>query len=74
MLNLSSNITGHEMDKINFPHKLLLADRQFADLLKASTNNSSTYIKISKTQLSKIVKSSVFIGRLLVLLLKNGLP
>ena len=74
MLNLSSKITGHEWDKINFLHKLLLTDTQFADLLKAFANNSSTYIKLSTTQLSKIVKSSEFIGRLLVPLLKNGLP
>lgn len=71
MLNLSSNMTGHEIDKINFPYKLLLTDRQFSHLLKAFANNSSTYIKLSKTQLSKIVKSSGFLGRLLVPLVRK---
>ena len=71
MLNLSSNMTGHEIAKINFPCKLLLTDRQFSHLLKAFANNSSTYIKLSKTQLSKIVKSSGFLGRLLVPLVRK---
>ena len=53
---LSSNMTGNSDDETNFPHKLLLTNRQVADLLKAFANNSSTDIKLSKTQLSKIIQ------------------
>ena len=52
---LSSNMTGNSDDETNFPHKLLLTNRQVADLLKALANNSSTDIKLSKTQLSKMI-------------------
>ena len=53
-------------------HKLLLTDRQVSRLRKAFANNSSANIKLSKTQLVKIVKSGGFFGRPLVLLLKTG--
>ena len=33
----------------NFPHKLLLTNRQVANLCKASANHLSTDIKLSKT-------------------------
>ena len=39
-------------DKINFPHELLLTNRQVTNIPKAFSNNSSTDIKLSKTQLS----------------------
>ena len=60
--------------KIDFPHELLLSNRQVANLCKAFPNNSSTDIKLSKTQLSKMIQSGEFLGRLLALLLKTGLP
>ena len=41
---------------------------------KISANNSSANIKLSKSQLSKIVQSRGFLGRLLQSLLKTGLP
>ena len=53
---------------------LLLTNRQFANLGKAFANHSSADIKLSKTQLSKIIQSGGFLGRLLSLLLKTGLP
>ena len=56
-LNLSLNIIGDSNDEINFPHKLLLTDTQVSRLRKAFGNNSSANIKLSKTQLSKIVES-----------------
>ena len=59
---------------INFPHKLLLTNRQVANLRKAFANNSSTDIKLSKTQLSKMMQSGEFLGRLLGPFLKTGLP
>ena len=58
----------------NFPHKLLLTNRQVSNLRKAFTNNSPTDIKLSKTQLSKMIQSGGFLGRLLGPLLKTGLP
>ena len=46
----------------------------FADLRKVFANNSSTHIKLSKTQLSKMIQSGGFLGRLFGPLLKTGLP
>ena len=44
-------------DETNFPHKLLLTNRQVANLRKAFANKSSTDIKLSKTHLSKMKQS-----------------
>ena len=71
VLRLSSNmIVGNGA---NFSHKLLLTNRQVANLPKAFANYLSTDIKLSKTQLSKMIQSGVFLGRLLGPLLKTGL-
>ena len=61
-------------NETNFPHKLLLTNRQVSNLRKAYANHSSTDIKLSKTQLSKMIQSGGFLGRLLGPLLKTGLP
>ena len=61
-------------NKTNFPHKLLLTNRQVSNLCKAFANHSSGDIKLSKTQLSKMIQSGGFLGRLLGPLLKTGLP
>ena len=53
-------------DDTNFPHKLLLTNRQAANLRKAFANNSSANIRLSKTQLSKIVQSGEFFVDFLV--------
>ena len=58
----------------NFPHKLLLTNRQVTNLRKAFANHLPTDIKLSKTQLSKMIKSGGFLGRLLGPLLKTRLP
>ena len=58
----------------NFPHKLLLTNRQIANLRKSFANNSSADIKLSKTQLSKMTQSEGFFGRFLGPLLKTRLP
>ena len=58
----------------NFPHELLLSNRQVANIRKAFAKNTSTDIKLSKTQLSKMIQSGGFLGRLFGLLLKTGLP
>ena len=72
VLRLSSNIIGD--DETNFPHKLLLTNRQVANLRKAFANYLSTDIKLSKTQLSKMIQSGGFFDRLFGPLLKTGLP
>ena len=58
----------------DFPHKLLLTNRQVSNLCKAFANHSSGDIKLSKTQLSKMIQSGGFLGRLLGPLLKTGSP
>ena len=40
-------------DGTNFPNKLLLANRQIANLCKAFANYLSTDVKLPKTQLSR---------------------
>ena len=72
VLRLPSNMIGD--NKTNFSHQLLLTNRQVANIRKAFANNSSIVIKLSKTQLSKMIQSRGFLGRLLGLLLKTGLP
>ena len=71
VLRLSSNTVGD--DETNFPHKLLLTNRQVANLSKAFANKSSINIKLSKTQLSKMVQLGGLLGRPLGPLLKIGL-
>ena len=71
VLILSSKMIGH--NETNFPHKLLLTNRQVLNLRKAFANHSSADIKLSKSQLSKMIQSVWFLGRLLGLLLKIGL-
>ena len=60
-------------DETNFPHKLLLTNRQVANLSKAFANKSSADNKLSKTQISKMIQLGRFLGRLLGPLLKTGL-
>ena len=67
-------MVGNSNDNINFPYELLLTNRQVANIRKAFANHSSTDIKLSKTQLSKMIQSGGFLGRLLGPLLKSGLP
>ena len=61
-------------NETNFPHNLLLTDRQVAILHKSFASHSWTDIKLSKTQLSKMIRSGGFLSRLLSPLLKTGLP
>ena len=46
ILRLSSNMIGNSNDETNFPHKLLLTNRQVANLRKALTNNLSVNIML----------------------------
>ena len=73
-LRLSSNMIGKSDDETNFPHKLLLTNRKVANLRKAFANYLSTDIKLSKTQLCKMIQSGGLLGKLLGPLLKTGLP
>ena len=65
---------GNCNDKTNFSHELLLTNRQVANLHEAFASNSSTDIKLLKTQLSKMILSGGFLGRRLGPLRKTGLP
>ena len=72
ILRLSSNMIGNSDDEANFPHKLLLTKRQVANICKAFANHTSTHIKLSKTQLTKMQKGGFL--RFLAPLLNFGLP
>ena len=74
VLRLSSNMVRNSNDNTNFPHEVLLTNRQVENIRKAFANHLSTDIKLSKTQLSKMIQPGGFLGRLLGPLLKTGLP
>ena len=58
-------MVGDSNDNTNFPHELLLTNRQVASIRKAFAKNTSTDIKLSQTQLSKMIQSGGFLGNLL---------
>ena len=64
-LRILSNMVGNSNDKTNFPHELLLTNRQVVNIRKTFANHSSSDIKLSKTQLSKMIQSGGFLGNLL---------
>ena len=53
VLRLSPNMISN--NETNFRHQLLLTNKRVANICKAFTNHSSTEIKLSKSQLSKII-------------------
>ena len=65
VLRISSSMVGNSNDNTNFPRKLLLTDRQVANIRKAFCNNLSRDVKFSKTQLLKMMQSGGFLGNLL---------
>ena len=65
VLRISSNLVSNSNDNTNFPHALLLTNRQVANIRKAFAKNASTDIELSKTQLSKMIQSRGFLGNLL---------
>ena len=73
VLRISSSMVRNSNDNTNFPNELLLTNRQVANIRKAFAKNTSNDIKLSKTQLSKMIESGGFLGRLLHPLLKTGL-
>ena len=58
-------MVSNSNDNTNFPHELLLTNRQVANIRKAFAKNTTTDIKLSKTQLSKMIQSGGFLGNLL---------
>ena len=50
-------------NETNFPHELLLTDRQVSNIRKSFANNSSIDIKLSKTQLSKVIQAGGFLSK-----------
>ena len=58
-------MVSNSNDNTNFPHELLLTNRQVANIRKSFANHSSTDIKLSKTQFSKMIQSGGFLGNLL---------
>ena len=71
ILRLSPNMLGNSDDEANFPHKLLLTNRQVANLRKPFANHTPTDIQLSKAQLTKMQKGGFL--RFLAPLLKSGL-
>ena len=67
-------MVGDSNDNTNFPHKLLLTNRQVANIPKAFAYHSSTDIKLSKTQLSKMIQLGGFLGKLAGPLMKVAMP
>ena len=58
----------------DLPHELLLTTRQKTKLRNAFNNSMWTDLKLPKAQISKIIQSGGFLGRLIGPLLKTGLP
>ena len=54
VLRLSSNMIGN--NETNFRYKLLLINKQVANIRKAFANYLSTGIKLSKIQFSKMIQ------------------
>ena len=52
-------------NETSFPYELLLTNRQVSNLRISFANNSSADVKLSKTQLSKMIQSGEFLIRLL---------
>ena len=65
VLRILSNMVGDSNDNTNFPHELLLTNRQVANIRKAFANHSSIDMKLSKTQLPEVIQSGGFLGNLL---------
>ena len=74
VLRISSNMAGDSNDNATFPHELLLTNRQVATIRKAFANHTLIDIKLSKTQLSKMIQSGGFLGKLAGPLMKIGMP
>ena len=74
ILTLSSNLFRSSDGGTSFLHKLLLTNRHALNIRKAFASNPLTDIMLSRPQSPKMIQSVGFLGRLLGLLLKTGLP
>ena len=74
VIRLSPSMIGDSTDQTNFPHELLLTDRQVSSIRRAFANNSFVDIKFSKARLPKMIQLGEFLGKLLGPLLRTGLP
>ena len=79
-LYLPSNVIGDSNYKANFPHKLLFTDTQISRRCKAFANDSLANMKLSKTQLSRMMHSeeylcplSLVVNSKKIILLNSGL-
>ena len=61
-LKYSANVVGDSNDETIFPHKFLLTNTQLSRLCKVFVNNSSGNIKLSKSQLSRLIQSGGCLG------------
>ena len=69
ILRFSTDMIGNLDYEVNFPDKLLLTNRQVANIRKVFSNLTSTDIKLSKARLNKLQKSGF--SRFLAPLLKS---
>ena len=60
VLRLSPTMIGNPDNETKFSHELLITDRQVSHLRNAFSNNS-TDIKLSKTQLSKMIYVGILV-------------
>ena len=66
-------MVSNSNDDTNFPHELLLTNRQVANIRKAFAKNTSIDIKLSKTQLSGGFLRNI-LGKLAGPLMKVAMP
>ena len=60
-LNCSSFVNDNSKNEIKVPQKLLLTDRQFSRLCKTLANTLSANMKLSKTQIYKVIQLGGFL-------------
>ena len=65
---------GDSNDETNFPHRLLLSGSQVSKPCSALAINLSANIKLSISQLPKMIQVGEFLSRLLGPVMNTGLP
>ena len=63
--NEGATLKIKNFNKDETPHELLLTTRENTKLRNATNNNSAIDIKLSKTQIKKLIQSGGFLGKLL---------
>ena len=67
-------ISAKMFNSDNLPNELFLTQREITKLRNAIESKMPTDVKLSKAQISKIIQSGGFLGKLYGPLLKTGLP